>query len=192
MDISLLTSIIINFIALGIIIIVDSIDIYDKSIEKYRRDIGLGLFGLFLFSLFILLKEIRDNIIHFNTSKSFNIITIISIFVSNIFTFTLCYYSLYLINPDNFYVEEIDFNGFVEKSEKNRVLNIYSYINTLYFTFFTNFAATIRELDYKSLISKFFGVLQLIISVTISIFFIDKIVDLDISEIKKEKKMSRK
>jgi hypothetical protein len=185
-DLSLLTSIIINIVGIGIIFIIDYIDLRNKKIEEYRKSIGYLLFGLFIISLCILTKEIITNIIHFNTTKSFNIKTIISIFISNILTFALCYYSLYLINEDNFYIETNEFNGYEENEENRHIFNLYSYMNTLIFTFFTTFAATIRELDYKSLISKFFGVLQIVYSVIIGAFFIDKVVDIDIMNINKK------
>ena len=187
-DISLLTSIIINILGIGIIFIVDYIDLRNKRIEQYRKSIGYLLFGLFIISLFILTKEIINNIIYFNTTKSLSIITIVSIFISNVLTFTLCYYSLYLINEDNFYIESSEFNGYQESDKNKHKFNLYSYMNTLFFTFFTTFAATIREMDYKSLISKFFGVLQIVYSVIIGAFFIDKIVDIDITNINKNKK----
>ncbi len=187
LDYSLLTSITINLIAFSIIIGIDYINIENNNIEKYHRNIGYLLFAFFCISLFVLTYEIIYNIILLNTKKEFNVFVIISIFASNILTFTLGYYSLYLINGNNFYIKEKEFNGYETNAKIEHInkFNLYSYMNCMYFTFFINFATSIREMDYRSIFSKFLGVLQLLYSVTIGIFFFDKIVDSDFRKIKK-------
>jgi hypothetical protein len=177
---SLTTSILLNIISILLILGIDYLNAIGELEEKRRIYVGYVLLGLFSISLIVLLLDIVNNIIHFNENNTkTKLIQIICIFVSNILTFSIGYYGLYLIGGDH-----ITFSNASGTMIKTRNYHITNFINIILFTYLASFTITLNDVNVNTNTSKLFLSLQTSYSIVITLFFINNLVSLDLSEIK--------
>ena len=180
MNYSLTTSILLNIISILLILGIDYLNAIGELEENRKIYVGYVLLGLFSISLVVLLFDIINNIIHFNENNTkTKLLQIMCIFISNILTFSIGYYGLYLIGGDH-----ITFTNASGATIKTRNYHITNFVNIILFTYLASFTITLNDVNVNTNTSKLFLSLQTTYSIVISLFFINNLVSLDLSEIK--------
>jgi hypothetical protein len=182
---SVYSSIIINIIAIVFIGLLDVINLKTSVIQDHQTNVGYIILCLGFISLFFLAREILDLIIiskSIGNEINISIFNITGIFISCILTFTLLYYGLFLIDSTNYYLSN-------DKTFTPQRPNyfIWMYSNVFFFTFYSNFTLTLGDMYPIKFFSKFILMLQLMFTIIISLFFVNKIVDVDIKYMEKNK-----
>jgi hypothetical protein len=171
---SLNTSITLNIFGTFFILILDYLTYIDLLTSKHELIIGSILIGFGIISIISLLYDIQKNILLMkNNIDQLEFKQILFIFISNLLGFTMIYYGLYLINPDNFYSS-------LSKDKNKQYFHISTFINMFYLSFYNAITLGMNDIYPKSLLCKFVLGIELIISLVITIFFINRITDINI------------
>jgi hypothetical protein len=125
-------------------------------------------------SIISLLYDMQKNILSIQKNiDQLQLSQILSIFMSNIFSFTLIFYGLYLLNPNNFFIS-------LDKSKNKQYFHISTFINMFYMSYFNAITLGMNDVYPKSLICKLFLLIELTLSIVITIFFVNRIADIQV------------